>query len=696
MRLPSRAACVLAAITGLALAPPTAAQQFTLEQVMSAPFPSALVAAPTGARLAWVQNAEGVRNIWVAEGPDFEARPLTASTEDDGRELSDLSFTPDGHAVIYVRGGGPNRQGEFPNPASAPAVAKQEIWIVPVATGGPLRLAEGHAPTVSPTGGVIAFLKDGEVWAVTQDVTEATRLFEIRGRAGQLRFSPDGTLLAFVSTRSDHSFVGIYDLTQQRLRYLDPSVDRDDNPVWSPDGRRLAFLRIPNERDRLPFFARREGQPWSIRVVDVRTGEARTVFRAGRGVGSAFRGVVAENQILWTEGDWLVFPWEQTGWTNLYAVPAAGGRTQAVAAGEFEVEHVALSADRRTIVYSSNAGDVDRRHLSRVTVRGWDVRQTTSGQGIEWSPVVTGDGRAIAFLAADARRPAHAAIAEGDDGPRPLASASLPRDFPLRWLVEPQPVVFTAEDGLDIRGQLFVPRTIRAGERRPAVLFFHGGSRRQMLLGWHYMGYYHNAYALNQYLASRGFIVLSVNYRSGTGYGMAFREALEYGAGGASEFRDVLAAAAYLASRPEVDASRIGLWGGSYGGYLTALGLARASDVLSAGVDVHGVHDWNVVIKNFAPEYDPLARPEVAALAFRSSPLADVARWRSPVLVIHGDDDRNVPFSETVTLVEALRSRGVEVEQLVFPDEVHGFLLHRSWLAAYGAAADFLSRMLGR
>src|SRR5712692_7352852 len=112
-----------------------------------------------------------------------------------------------------------------------------------------------------------------------------------------------------------------------------------------------------------------------------------------------------------------------------------------------------------------------------------------------------------------------------------------------------------------------------------------------MVLAWHYSEYYHNAYALNQYLAGRGYVVLIVNYRSGIGYGVEFREALNYGARGASEFNDVLGAGLYLRSRADVDPRRIGLWGGSYGGYLTALGLARASDLFAAGVDLYGVHD---------------------------------------------------------------------------------------------------------
>src|SRR5438128_9882119 len=124
-----------------------------------------------------------------------------------------------------------------------------------------------------------------------------------------------------------------------------------------------------------------------------------------------------------------------------------------------------------------------------------------------------------------------------------------------------------------------------------------------MLLGWHYFYYYRNAYALNQYFASRGYVVLSVNYRSGIAYGMEFREALHYGAQGASEFSDVLGAGRYLRGRPDVDPKRIGLWGGSYGGVLTAMGLARASDVFAARVDTLGVHDWNSGLQNSVPPH---------------------------------------------------------------------------------------------
>ena len=668
---------------------------FTLEQVMSAPFPSDLSAAPSGGAIAWVQNDRGVRNIWVAEPPEYRGRQLTNYTDDDGQALGSLAWTPDAQTLVYVRGGAPNRQDEIPNPISDPAGMERALWQIPVGGGEPVKIDTGSRPAVSPRGDGVAFTRGGQVyWAPLDGSEEPAQLIHARGGAGSLRWSPDGSKLAFVSGRGTHSFVGVYDVEAETLGFLAPSVDRDGSPVWSPDGAQVAFIRRPVSTELTIFRPVREARPWSILVADVATGQARTVWQAAEGVGSAFRGVGAANQLLWGADDRIVFPWEREGWTHLYAVQIEGGAATLLTPGAFEVEQVTLSPDRREVLFNSNQDDIDRRHLWRVPVMGGPPVAVTQGNGIEWSPTMTSDGNATVFFRSGARTPAHAAIRPGSSEVRALAPGAVPADFPEEVLVEPQAVTFTAADGKAIPGQLFLPRDLRPGEQRPALLFFHGGSRRQMLLGWHYRGYYNNAYAMNQYLAGQGFIVLSVNYRSGIGYGMEFREALNYGASGGSEFYDVLGAGLYLKNRPDVDPERIGLWGGSYGGYLTALGLARASDLFAAGVDFHGVHDWNVGIQNFIPSYEPLEMPEEARMAFEASPMAYIDSWRSPVLLIHGDDDRNVAFKETVTLVEALRERGVEVEQLVFPDEVHGFLTHRRWLEAYRATADFFRRKL--
>lgn len=670
---------------------PTNAQNISLEKLLSVPFPAEILAAPTGNKIAWIQTERGMCNLFVAAAPDYHARQLTKYNQDDGQQLTSITWSADAKMIVYVRGGAANRSGEIPNPTSNPNGAEQAVWRIAIDGGEPVKIGVGNAPAISPRGDVIAFLRRGQIFsAALNDTKEAKQLLQARGAASSLRWSPDGTKLAFVSNRGDHNFIGVYEVAGKSVHFPAPSVDEDSNPVWSPDGARIAFIRQPTTGMKILFTPERTAEPWSIIVVDCTSGQSKTIWRADEGRGSALHAIVAENQLLWSADDRIIFPWERDGWSHLYSVATSGGSPILLTPGAFEVEFATLSPDKREIIFNGNQDDIDRRHLWRVKTSGGNPQVLTSGTGIEWNPTATSDGKAVAFLASDARQPAHVAIKIGNEI-RALTNA--PADFPAQELVEPQAVMIDAADGMKIHAQLFLPKNI-GNEKHPATIFFHGGSRRQMLLGWHYRDYYHNTYALNQYLASRGFVVLSVNYRSGIGYGLEFREALNFGASGASEFNDVMGAGLYLRGRNDVDGKRIGVWGGSYGGYLTALGLSRASDLFAAGVDIHGVHDWNVGIKTFVPGYNPLDYPKESKLAFDSSPMSSVDGWRSPVLVIHGDDDRNVSFSETVTLVRALRTRKVAVEQLIFPDEIHGLLLHKNWLAAFTAASDFFERKL--
>ena len=681
-----------------------AAPKFTLEQVMSAPFSSDLTAAPAKGRVAWVFNAEGRRNVWVAEPAAdgaYRSRQLTHYSADDGQDLGELAWSADAETVVFTRGGDLETIRSYPNAASSPEGAEQNIWEIPFAGGEPKKLGEGYAATLSPKSRALTYIFKDQIWLTNLDAgAKPTQLIHAVGKARTPRWSPDGARLAFVNNRGDHSFVGVYNFAAKSLTYLDPSVDRDSEPAWSPDGKRVAFIRTPTSKPEILARPRREGFPWSIRVADASTGQGREVWHADPGAGSVFHGLVADSQLIWTMNDSIVFPWEKTGWSTLYAVDVTLSTAEKpvarkLTADNFEVECVSPGPDAATVVYSSNQGDIDGRHVWLVSVSsGEPPKALTRGTEIENYPVSLGGGR-FAMLHADARMPMRPAMLAADGALRDLAPQAQPKEFPASALIVPQPVVIDAADGMKIHCQLFLPPGAGEGQKRPAVVFSHGGSRRQMLLGWHYMDYYSNAYAMNQYLASRGFVVLSVNYRSGIGYGMEFREALNYGAAGASEFNDVLGAGLYLKGRPEVDPKRIACWGGSYGGYLTALALARASDLFAAGVDLHGVHDWNLELPTFTPEYDPRERADFARVALTSSPISSVSTWRSPVLLIHGDDDRNVPFAETVQLVEALRKQKVEFEELIFPDEIHDFLLRRDWIRAYTTAEDFLTRKLG-
>ena len=681
---------------------------FTLEQVLSSPFPNELVAAEHSNRVVWVFNAKGVRNVWTADGPDFihTARQLTHYTADDGQPIASLRLTPDGKSVLYALGTELNGDLESANPESLQKGTKQQVFAMDVDASGaaPRLLGDMGCPEeecediqISPDGKWAVWSAKKKLWLASVDgKQQAKELSSVRGTAVQPHWSPDSKHIVFVSQRDDHSLIAIYDFDGTSIRFLAPSVDKDSFPRWSPDGKTIVFVRTPGDQQKLPLIPIRPN-PWSLWIADAASGSGRMIWHSGDKMDDSLPELTENVSLHFAADGRLVFASEQDGRNHLYSIATTGGTPVLLTPGDFDVEDVTLSADKRSVIYSSNQDDVDRRHLWRVPVTGGSTQQLTRGETMEWSPVETPDGKNVLCLGSTATSPAMP-YQVTMSGREMIAKQALPADFPSAALVTPEQVIFKSEDGLTLHGQLFMPRNAKG--KLPALVFTHGGPVRQMMLGFHYMDYYHNAYAENQYLASRGYVVLSVNYRLGIMYGRGFREASNTVWRGAAEYKDVVAAGRYLQSLRDVDGEKIGLWGGSYGGFLTAMGLAIDSSLFKAGVDFHGVHDWSVFLKQ-RPYFGSVAsRPpdeeDVVKLAWKSSPDAHVSTWKSPVLLIHGDDDRNVPFSQTVDLVQRLRARNVPFEQLILPDEIHGFLMWRSWVRVYDATADFFDRTLKR
>ena len=691
----------LLALALLAATPARAA--FTLAQMHAYPYTSGLIAAAKTDRIAWVRTLRGVHNIWVADGPAFVPRQVTHYTEDDGMELSNLVLSPDGNALVFVRGGDHDANWPSPtepNPAGLNAQPKVTLYAAdPVGHAAPVKIDEGDAPAVSATG-ALAYIKDHGVWAAGLDGKAPHRLFFDRGHDGALAWSPDGTRLAFVSNRADHSFVGVYTSSAASLVWLAPSTGFDADPVWSPDGTRIAFTRRPGDGGAPEPFLAQVPHPWSIRTADAATGVATRVWASPNTLHGSYPETSGGANLHWAGNNGLTFTADLDNWPHLYAIGTRGGEPRLLTPGDFMVEHVAPTRDGSAILYSANTGalpgDDDRRHIFRVDAIGGAPVALTGNPTTNWSPVALSHG--AAFIGAGVSRPPLVEIVgEDGHGGRTLAGQSAPADFAGSQFVAPRQVTFRSENGLTIHGQLFA--TPGDAPRKPALIYVHGGPPRQMLLGWHYMDYYSHAYAMNQYLAAHGYVVLSVNYRLGVGYGHDFHHPDNAGPAGAAEYRDVIAAARFLQAQPGVDPKRLGIWGGSYGGYLTGLALARNSDIFKAGVDLHGVHDWSRLLAEEVPStpnrYEQGDRAKLNAVAWASSPVADVARWTSPVLLIHGDDDRNVRFNQTIDLARRLEARGVAYEELVLPDEIHGFLREADWLKADRAMVDFLSRKLG-
>ena len=780
-----RTAIVLFAVIALSsvhpradMAPPAkAAHVPTMAQFMSAAFPMGLVAARKIDRIAWISNDKGLRNVYTAAAPDFRPVRVTSFMKDDGVDTTQLSISDDGSIVSFTRGHDRNRLDWVASPEADPKGVERALWAARTAAPGiAWRLAEGSSGVLSPDGRYVAYAQNGQIFRVptvqgarTNDVDKGLKPFiKIWGTNSNPMWSPDGRKIAFISRRTDHSFIAIYDLASRKVSYLSPSVDFDSSPTWSPDSKRVAFIRRPGTPFALqsqegvgglgnppgPAFSAAAaargggagrggggggggqgrggrggeqtppssptpaprpglttatfggGYTLSFWVADVATGDAQEFWHNAKDE-KVFNAI---NSIAW-EGDHVVFQLEPEEWTRFYAVPvrATGpvhntgpnARTDifgpmttpspvpepiSLTPQEGQIESASFSSDGKYLYYGTNATDIERRHIWRVPTAGGTPQQITNGEGIEHDPAVLPSGR-IAVLSADYRRPQSVAVfpaamaATMDASAQKVLYPVLTKEFPTDAHVKPEIVITKAPDGMEIHNQLFLPKDLRSGEKRPAIIFVHGGPVRQMLPGYHYMEVYHLFYGVNQWLASQGYIVMSVNYRGGIGYGKSFRTAPNTNSRGNAEYQDVLAGGRYLQSRPDVDPKRVGIWGLSYGGLLTAQALARNSDVFIAGVDLAGVHLYG---NNLDPEN----------LAYKSSAISAIDQWKSPVLLIHGDDDRNVNFAQTVGLVQLLRAHDVPYELYVMPDDTHETLLYKRWLPMWERMETFLNKYL--
>ncbi|OOG78311.1 prolyl oligopeptidase family serine peptidase [Algoriphagus sp. A40] len=669
------------------------AQSFTMEQIGKFSFPSGLTSSPTGEKIAWAMNEQGKRNVYFAEEPDFRPVKLTKFTEDDGQEISSLKFTADGNWLVFVCGGdhGGGNASSTVNALNMPTLPKVEIWKISLDSKIAEPVVEGDDFVLGKQNQLL-YLKNGQVWKGDLSGEEKpAQLFQIKGNVNSLEFSPDGEKLAFTVNRGGHQLLGIYENQETPIHWIAPSFHRYSQPKWSPDGSQIAFIKTLGGSGAALSLLEPRPVPWEIWLADVESGKGELLWKAPE----TLRGSYRYGFFVFPNEKEVVFESYHEGWQHLFALDISSKNIQSLTPGEYMVEQIKLSPNGKKVVFSGNTGaekeDLDRRHVGFIDLITKKLTWETQGSGIEAYPVAIGSADKLAYFSASPQR-SHLVTVKTDKGASLLQEASIPSDFPQSKLVTPKQVSFKAPDGTTVYGQLFEKED--GPTKKPGVVFIHGGPQRQMLLGWSYMDYYSNTYAYNQYLAELGFVVLSVNYRLGIGYGFEFHRPAYGYYQGAVEYQDIKAGGEYLAALSQVDPTKIGVYGGSYGGYLTALALARDSELFKVGVDIHGVHDLDGRYElpegyEGAPDYE-----KAKEIAWKSSPMPDLATWKSPVLFIHSDDDRNVEVSQTTDLIRRFEELGMPYESVLIPGDTHHWMKWENMIEVGQLTADFLKKHL--
>jgi dipeptidyl aminopeptidase/acylaminoacyl peptidase len=658
------------------------------------PLATQTVAASNGAAFAWLVRQGSRTQVRYARAPRFEPQTLLSVEDDGGQPPTDVVLSPDGQLVAFTTGVAYG--GEQPyNPTNLLAPVGPSVWVMSTAAGAAARrVGAGFNPIFAPDGARLLYRHEKDLFIAKVAESAAQPSVTVPGGAkfADVQWSPDGSTFAFVQDRGGYAFLGLYRPGDDRVQWLVTGPDRATSPVWSPDGRQIAYLEFPG-REHTRKYNKTESEPLAVKVVDVRSGTSRMLWQTPSHAAMAHLDD-GDSALRWAGNDRIVFYSEHDGWGRLYAIAAKGGDAAALTPANCEVAESEPVGESELFVVH-NCSDLHTRQASIVDVRTRALRPVAT-KDVVIANAAAASEKLVLFTGGDADSAPLPRILDLKTGKVLLREASSAYGFSeIVRTPAPQVVTLQAEDGVSVPAQLFLPRA-----RRPsaALIFVHGGPPRQMFPAFHFSEYYARTYAFNRQLAELGYVVLSVNYRSGVGYGRAFREAENRGWDGASEYADVLAAGRWLAKRPDVDASRIGIWGGSYGGLLTAQALARNSDVFAAGVAVHGVFDWSWPSPR-AFHLNPSdffgVSEQTRPRAFASSPLSAVDQWRSPVLLFSGDMDANVDVAETVDLTQKLRARSVDVRTVLVPGEAHGFVLHATWLKLWQEMATFFSEQLG-
>jgi dipeptidyl aminopeptidase/acylaminoacyl peptidase len=668
---------LLAFVAGLAPSPGA----FDIPSLLDIRHPSGAVWSPDGSRIAFLWDRAGTQNLYLVDPVTGAPEALTAYTSG---LMGEPFWSVDGSTLYFEREG--------------------DLWSVPAQKGKtPKSIFGTVGPETeirpSPDGTKVAFLRLGDVWVRDLAGGSEKRLTVTLVAESGLVWSPDGARLAFGYARStqreesqafvgdkiafrrveqDPAEIGVVSVSGGEVVSVASSPQSEESPRWI-DATRLVLERFS------PDYRARE-----IVAADVVSGALTTLHkeRDERFWSLSFLGAEPRPS---PDGKWVAFLSDVSGWDSVLVVPSSGGTAHKITPDGEEASRFAWSPDGTRLAFDTNQSHPGQRHLAvadvsdpskpRISIltegRGTNTQIANAGGFVlaqergGWSP----DGRRILYQHTDPGRPADLFWIEASGGePRELTQ-SLPLAVDRAQLVEPQLVRFPSVDGREVPAYLFVSADLDRTQKHPAVIWIHGDGIAQNYDGWHTRRDYAVYYSFHQFLAQRGYVVIAPDYRGSVGYGREWRTAPYRDLGGL-DYQDVAAAVPYLESLSYVDSGRVGVWGLSYGGFLTLQALTSHPERYRCGIDVAGVQDFRDWFRDPGGNWvggrlgDPAQNPDAYQ---RAAPIERVDRIARPLLVLHGTADVNVPFLESVKLVDRLTKEGKDFDFVVYPGEFHYF-----------------------